>query len=654
MSRAKTALPRRLRRDESFLGMHFDYHMRSDCHEVGKTVTPGMIKRLIVQVRPDYIQVDCKGHRGISSYPTKVGHPAPGFVRDQLRIWRDVTAQHGVALYMHYSGVADDAAIKKHPSWARVDENGTRDPRSTSVFGPYVDKLLIPQLKELGDEYGVDGIWLDGECWAVKLDYGKKVIAAFRRQTGIRSVPKKPTDEHFSKFLEFCREGFRSYLNHYVSALHQHNPQLQITSNWAYTSLMPEPVEVALDFLSGDYSLQNAVNAARLESRIMARQGKAWDLMAWSFGGKFEELCFSTKTVVQLQQEAAVVLAKGGGFQAYFKQKADGSINEWEMKLMAEVARFCRARQEICHQALAVPQVAVLCSGSAIYRRNALLFQLPEHLRLPMQGVMQCLLDGQYSVEVLMEHHLSGRMGEYPMIVVPEWDYLKPSFKRELLQYVETGGRLLLVGPKAAAMFKGPLRISLRGPAQEKNQWLEHDGWLCGLKTMSQRVKPDVGVKVLGKLYTENDNQGPFEPAATITKHGRGMMAATYFDVGERYCRGRTTVVRDFMQALVRNLCPRPMVEVTGSRHVDVVVNRKDGRLLVNLVNTAGPHADPDVYTFDEVPVLGPLEVVVRTGRPPKTVTLCPANRKLKFTYKSGRIELTLTRLHLHEVIVIS
>ena len=521
------------------------------------------------------------------------------------------------------------------------------------MFGSYVDKLLIPQLKELSDEYGIDGVWLDGDCWAAKLDYGARVIAAFRRQTGIRSIPRKPTDPHFRRFLEFCRQGFRSYLHHYISELHKHNPELQITSNWAYTSLMPEPVSVELDFISGDYALQNAVNAARLESRIMARQGKAWDLMAWAFGGKFEELCFSTKTVPQLQQEAAIVLSIGGGFQAYFRQKADGSINEWQMKLMAEVAAFCRARQKLCHRATAMPQVAVLCSGEAIYRNNTLLFQLPEHLRLPMQGVMQCLLDSQYSVEVLIEHQLSGRMQEYPIIIVPEWDYLKPRFKEELLVYVKTGGKLLIVGPKAAALFKAQLRVRLLGKPQEKDQWLEHGGWLCAAKTMSLEVKPGPGVKVFGKLYRENDNKGPFNHAATITRHGKGTIAAAYVNIGERYCRAQTTVIRDFLHTLVQKLFPGPIVQVTGSHHVDVVVNRKDGKLLVNLVNTAGPHADPDVQTFDEIPTLGPLELLIRTARKPKTVMLCPANKKLRFRYNAGRINLTLPKLDLHDIIVI-
>jgi len=148
-----------------------------------------MVERIIRQVQPDYIQCDCKGHRGLSSYMTEVGYRAPGFEKDQLTVWRRVTAKHGVALYMHYSGVWDAEAVKHHPSWARVDEKGNRDKKNTSVFGPYVDELLIPQLIELRDVYGVDGVWIDGDCWATCQDYHKDVIAAFRGKTGIRTVP---------------------------------------------------------------------------------------------------------------------------------------------------------------------------------------------------------------------------------------------------------------------------------------------------------------------------------------------------------------------------------------------------------------------------------------------------------------------------------
>ena len=94
--------PPRLKRSESFLGIHFDFHAGDDCKNIGQQVDREMIEYIIDQVKPDYIQCDCKGHPGRTSYPTNVGNPAPGFVKDTLRIWRQVTAEKGVGLYMQY------------------------------------------------------------------------------------------------------------------------------------------------------------------------------------------------------------------------------------------------------------------------------------------------------------------------------------------------------------------------------------------------------------------------------------------------------------------------------------------------------------------------------------------------------------------------
>ncbi len=340
-------MPKRLKRSESFLGIHFDFHAGPDCTEIGKNTTRAMIENVINQVHPDYIQIDCKGHPGLSSYPTKVGNQAPGFVGDPLRLWRQVTAEHGIALYMHYSGVWDAEAIRRHPDWGVVNADGKTNDKATSFFGPYADKLLIPQLRELAGDYGVDGAWVDGDCWASVPDYSEPALKAFRQATGIEDVPRKPSDPHWFEFLQFNREAFRQYLRHNIAEVKKTNPEFQYCSNWAFTDHMPEPVSAPVDFLSGDYAPDDSVNSARLSGRYLTRQGVPWDLMAWSFSRGKSKDGRNQKTAVQLEREAAVVLALGGGFQAYFTQKRDGSIREERVPVMAEVAKFCRERQAI-------------------------------------------------------------------------------------------------------------------------------------------------------------------------------------------------------------------------------------------------------------------------------------------------------------------
>ena len=68
-----------LRRADCFFGVHFDLHASEDITDAGKTLTAEMIDTFLLKVKPDFIQIDCKGHPGISSYPTKVGYHVKGF-----------------------------------------------------------------------------------------------------------------------------------------------------------------------------------------------------------------------------------------------------------------------------------------------------------------------------------------------------------------------------------------------------------------------------------------------------------------------------------------------------------------------------------------------------------------------------------------------
>jgi hypothetical protein len=636
--------PKRIPRADVFFGMHFDFHASENDKEIGKNTTPEMVENIINLVHPDYLQVDCKGHAGFSSYPTKVGNQAGGFVGDPLRVWRDVTARRGVGLFMHYSGVWDSKAVKDHPDWAAVGADGKPSAKATSFFGPYADKLLIPQLRELAGDYGVDGAWIDGECWASVPDYGEASLKAFRETTGIQDVPRKPGDPHWFEFLQFNRQAFRDYLCHYIAEVKKTHPNFQICSNWAFTDHMPEKVSAPSDFLSGDYNPQDSVNSARLSARYLGRQAKPWDLMAWSFStvpGR------NQKSAIQLQREAAVVVALGGGFQAYFKQKRDGSIFDEQMPAMAEVAKFCRARQDVCHHSVAVPQVALLFSTAAHYRKINGLFGRDN---AAICGVLNALLEGQQSVEVLSEHHLTGRMAEYPLIVVPEWEYLEPAFKSELVSYVKAGGNLLLVGPRTAALFQDELGVALQGEPKADGaiQIVAKGGAQFTTKGVSQTVILKTEAKPFGELHQATT---PASPAASITSIGKGRIAATYFTFGRNYTSAPTDAARNYLNDLAKTLFTDPMVTVEGSHDVDVCVARNHGKLQVNLVNTSGSHRTESI--IDSIQALGPLSVNIRQASRPSKITLAPEGTPLDFDYRDGKILLKVPQVPIHEIIVV-
>lgn len=641
----------RLKRSDSFLGIHFDFHAGPDCKEVGKNTTPEMVAAILDKVKPDYIQIDCKGHPGFSSYPTKVGNPVPGFVGDPLRVWRQVTAERGVALYMHYSGVWDSRAIQLHPDWAVINADGKTNSNATSVFGPCADQLLVPQLRELAGAYEVDGVWVDGECWATVPDYGEAATTAFRAATGFAEVPRKPADPHWFEWMEFQREAFRKYLRHYLAEVKRTHPKFEIASNWAFSDHMPEAVTAPVAFLSGDFSPQNSVNSARFSARCLANQGRPWDLMAWSFANA-PNVPRHLKSAVQLQREAAVVLAQGGGFQAYFTQRRDGSVDLSKMDVMAEVAEFCRERQALCHRAVIVPQIALLYSRASHYRQSPQLFTPNSPAVRSLRGVLQGLVETQHPLQIVSEHHLLGHMSDWPLVVLPECEQLEPGFRDELLAYVRRGGRLLVVGPKAASPFIKELDV-IPDPAvpAKTSIRLEQGAIKAEFSTLWQGVKTGRAAREIGAFSPANDTSKPAWPAATIAPLGKGFIAAAWVNLGERCADGKTPGAREFLDALTRELFPMPLVEVKGSPDVDVSIARNHGKLQVHLVNTSGPHATQPF--LDNLAPVGPLQITLRGGSRPKRLTLEPGSRSLEFHYANGETRFTVAEVPIHRLVVV-
>jgi len=101
-----TPFPRANWHDDAFFGIHYDLHARATDTELGRELTPEHLRERLLRVKPDWIQCDCKGHPGYTSWPTSVGSISPGVVNDALRIHRDVTSELGIKLGMHYSGEA--------------------------------------------------------------------------------------------------------------------------------------------------------------------------------------------------------------------------------------------------------------------------------------------------------------------------------------------------------------------------------------------------------------------------------------------------------------------------------------------------------------------------------------------------------------------
>jgi hypothetical protein len=647
-SASAQSVPRVARKD-SYFGIHFDLHPNNSDTDLGRDVSEKNIREFLQRVRPDFVQYDCVGVPGYSGYRTKIGWPAPGIVQDSLAVWRKVTREERVALLIHYCVLWNQAAVEHHADWAAVNSQGQPDKEVLSIFSPFAEQLLIPQLKEAATLYDLDGAWMDADAWIARLDYSHAALTEWKRQTGQDTAPKSREEPRWEEWKMFQRREFEKYLSRYVDAIHAHSPKFQIGCNWMYSLLSGVwPVGSPVDYLSGDYPQHNSADEARAEARYFASNRKPWDLLAWGFNKH------GLKCATQLKQEAAATIMQGGGWGIYYTPTRAGHIPAQITATAGEVADFCRARQSVSFQSTTVPQVALLQSaetywdeadGSAFGRAGC---------REDTKGALFALLELHYSVDVLSEHQILPRLQEFPAVVIPDAYKLTDEFRQSLLQYVDNGGSLVLLGAKCARLFEPALGVQFVGAPNQGAMLDTGDGkgvsWTDGWQKVALS-----GAKAITQRSVTAGDQSARETAATVVARGKGRIAAIFGPVVLKYVQEHPVAIRELVGTVMREAFPQPVITVDVAAHVDLAVRRtRDGLLSVHFLNLAVvQRGDTDFPTMDPYPVESPFSVRLRTSKKPTAVRWEPQSQAIEWSWSDGILTATVSSLQIHGVLLV-
>lgn len=617
--------------NKRFWGLHFDFHAQNKIEVGGRTV-PEDIEAYIEATDPDFIQCDSKGHEGNSSYPTKYGKPADLMQGDNLRIWRDVTKKHNIPLYVHYSGVFDDEYVKAHPTEGQM----TRDGKLTgkvSLFGNYLDDCMIPQLKELSDDYGMDGAWIDGDCWAVEQDFSEKAKAAIGEDIS-------PIEHNLA-----MRQGFFDFVKKYIDAIHAHNPDFKITSNWLYSGPTPDRPDVNVDFISGDLSDVDSVHDVRFAARATALKKKPWDLMAWGF----EWSHFTHKPAVMLMHEAAIPLAHGGGFQVYVRQNMDGSARRVDCTRLKEVAEFVRAR-EMLYGKEPVAQVGILYSEYGYYNcreKDGKPFS-NGGTRDSIVGAMHAVLDNQYTLNILCDYQYED-FSKYDIIVIPEWDDIGENMKNILAEYTNNGGNLLLIGEQTCRSIARAVGSNLGDTySLDEVSVLGKDG--CFAAINDARAKKKIRVVDLidgkGRLYANADLRDDILPSYRIDSYGKGKIAYIPFDLGDEYRTARCYISRNYLGDIMKELS-EPMIEI-NKKNIDLILQKNGDGYILNLVNMLEARHALYTVVYDEIPEIHDVTVKIKGNF--KRVSM-PLGEKFTCEITDDVATIHLDKLEIHSLI---
>lgn len=660
-----------------YFGLHYDLHANSGDTDLGTRCDPSELCPMLRLMGPDFVQTDCKGHPGQTSWFSRVPDAtvSPGVVKDALAQWRAATRQLGMPLHCHYSGIWDKAAGQKHPEWC---VRGPDDRPAGAPFGPdagkpagekmcprsgYLEGLLIPQMIELIDRYEVDGFWVDGDLWAVEPCYCERCRAAFTERTGIAAPPADEKDPNWPAWWNFTRESFEAYVTRYCDAVHAHKPGVLVCSNWLQTFRNPGPPTVPTDWISGDNSWVWGLDGSRCEARFLSTRGKPWDIMLWSFycshGMGRADSPWTMKPVQMLQQEAAVLLAFGGNVQVYESATGlrNGQLVPWRMKRLRDMARFVRRRRELCQGSETLPQIAVLHSEHHVRSRPAGRNLMWGVDTAPVQGAVFSALECSYGVDILDEWALLPRLSQFPVIVAPEQDRVSDAMVAALKDYVARGGRLLITGAAACDRFGAEFLGVTAGRLEEgKAYYVPAADGMVPLYSAVWRLVECAGARPLARLGTTslpNDRLLP-NPAATLHRVGRGTVLYVPCDLFRDFQHNRYPLTREFVRQCLRRLAPGLGVKVRAPACVDVALRRLGRRTLVHLVNRAsGIPNQPNNGAIDEIPAAGPITVRIVCRRAPRRVRLAFEEGPVQWTWSRGVLRAVIPSVRIHAALVI-
>ena len=585
-------------------GLHFDFHAGPADSLIGSILSEAEIQEIIDLYHPDFLQVDCKGHPGWTSYPSKCGNSVPGIVGNPLATWRKVTKENGVGLYVHYSGVWDYRWCAAHPDDAAMWPDGTRSKNAARTNGYYVDSLLIPQMLEIAS-LGVDGAWIDGDCWGVEKDCDPRTLEAFTRETGIDlegKAPVTPEDKYYREFADYCRELYCRYQKHYVDSIHSQYPDFKVISNWAYTEHMPLKPVCDVDFVSGDLPWEDCIYWGRYSARSAMNNNIPWDFMAWAFRNTNPH---TYKNPIQLMQEGSSVISLGGGFQMYITQRRDGSPRMDEIRRLAPVADFIRPRLEWTYGGSVRPQVAVLSCLEQRFEAQlqtgwwGQVFSRAGYEKI--LGLVSLLADAGHSVTTISEAELEdGGASKYPVIVIPElYKDLDGATFALLEKYVMDGGSALLTGSSVKRYFPD-------APAED-----------------------------------------------SVVSYGKGKVGLIPDELSWDYFTNADKSRRERVCAVLDSLY-EPEVKLLGADGLlEVIDFEKDGRRMVQLVNCNGQHHDKDILLEDSIPAVKDISLSIALPKKPRAIYRQPEDVKLDFTWQDGRAQVRLPELAIHSTLVV-
>jgi len=623
--------------NKSFRKVHLIYSAPDWASIMDERWNAKKLVRRLKKAAVDCVEFHTKDHYGIAYYDTKLGKK---FHRDLLKEFVEEAHLAGIKTLVYYSVFFDLDVWKRNPSWRCVDIEGRDeskiilDPqqqvaKSVCINSPY-RYFVLGQLEEISKNYEIDGFWLDifrfnplmpgaripgqpnyfGACFC-------KYCQEKFEKTYARKLPTvEPTLREKVALLEFYGRSIVGFLKECILTIKKYKPEalVGINNNASVKEYRIRSHQQGIINLIDYNSIECHGPDFQGQSRVakfMRGQDKPFEVLTpgislpgWIY--------WIAKPLELLKIETAIVTSNGGSLTVGMNLHPNGEENRDQFSNISKLFNWLKEREPFLVETESVSDIAVLWTEDTLFREKS------------MRGLHAALVENHSQFDIINDME---RLRNYELIILPDKIVLNKEAAAKIKKYIKDGGKIIAMGEASLINGNGSLNknyrlsevfginffqlsplencyVSLEGPLSKNIPSLigfttnAIENKLTTGKNIASIIYPFDNVSVektiLWARYLPPMVESPY-PMIVENYYGEGRCVYVATCLGENLedmrIIGHGQKMEDpypkqLLFNIINEMVPNPLIKTNAPKGVEVVLNKKKEKYIVNLINT--------------------------------------------------------------------
>ena len=634
-----------------------------------------------------------KGWAGYSYYPTELGTPHPGLDRDFTGELTRALKKRGIRTIIYFMLGMERRHQQNNPDWIR---NTALDESAPDIVGanmmcfrsPYVDKIGIPQMKEIIERYDPDGFFIDIiiQQFMHSVCRCKYCREAFANDVG-GEIPASDDDP---KAFEY-RLWANAYLESFIKKLHAEVESVKadctIINNYTWMMRYPVTPPPYVKHITWDTPVPEVGNFAWNFS-VEARYLTSLEDITWSCmntrGNTWGE--YSLREPEAFLSECATVLAAGGATYLSDIPYPHGNPDPAVMKVFGDVNKRTKALEPYLKGCRQIKEAAILHSANSVWAKAPLVptpTWTPGPAYHALSGAHKAFVEGHVQFQIINSETLASSLSKYKVLILPDQTILSNDEVAAVRTFVRDGGSVIATGETAirdssnnalgntalADVFgiqyiesSGTANCYLRMETEDSLRGIPAMDIQCvgayakirttSARTLLELVPPYEGIAT----GTPPPALGTEGPGVTINTFGRGKALYCAPRLFDAFYKKSTPVLQKLAMWMLEHVFPedKRSVVIDAPGNIEFFYSERKSERFIHLINYAGDKRETGVpQTRDFITAHG-ITVKVKLAYEPRHVLAVPDKSPVDFSFTDGWLEFTARPLKIHDVYMIS